>query len=354
MILVSGVLRLVAGQADDAVNSLPGANISGLKINSGYVPVEPKHGGKLFYLMFESQSKPSTGCTCLAPSISYPLHICISRACNQVPAIADHLLQTSSPLRLAGIGLGDGWTDPLVQTKTNADYLRLHNRIGNDTAVAYNAQYPTYKALIDATRYEAATELGNLMLEEIVVAGHVGDVYDIRKSSDPTDPLSDALQKYFNKNADVRAALHADKHWDGCSVTPGLALIHDEEQSMISHLPNILAHGRVLLYNGGLLLFRTVCVPCVYADPDIKICNWLGTQAWAEDIDWPHRQEFNASSWRQWKVGSNAVGQVRAASNLTFVKVFDAGHMSPYDQRTTTHEMLLTFLSARVFGNVNE
>lgn len=46
--------------------------------------------------------------------------------------------------------------------------------------------------------YSAASVVGNDLLNALMTDAGVGDPYDIRKASDPTDPLQDALATYLN------------------------------------------------------------------------------------------------------------------------------------------------------------
>ena len=76
------------------------------------------------------------------------------------------------------------------------------------------------------------------------------------------------------------------------------------------------------------------------------ICNYLGNRAWTLNLDWSHNAEFNAAEEKDW---NNGAGLARTANGLTFLQVYDAGHMVPTDQPENALTMILTFLNGEAF-----
>ncbi|KJE88890.1 hypothetical protein CAOG_00464 [Capsaspora owczarzaki ATCC 30864] len=248
---------------------------------------------------------------------------------HYVPHIANYILQQTNTLNLAGIGIGNGWLSPYYQTGQNAKFLYEHGRITALERDAYDDSYVLYKALLDAKLYVPATVVGNAMLEALTLEGGIGDVYDINEKSDPTTPLNKALTKYLDSES-VKQKLQATQHkWVGCNNLPHLALIDDSERSSLKLLPGILAKIRVLLYNGGNDL----------------ICNYLGTAAYAAEINWPFQDQFNNAVNTTWYVDGVAAGWYKSASSLTKLVVNDASHMVPYSQPKNALAMLTSFIN---------
>lgn len=55
----------------------------------------------------------------------------------------------------------------------------------------------------------------------------------------------------------------------------------------------------------------------------------VGNKAWTLALDWPGNQGFNEAKdepWFSWTTAEEA-GQIRSFGNLTFLRVYDAGHM---------------------------
>jgi len=87
--------------------------------------------------------------------------------------------------------------------------------------------------------------------------------------------------------------------------------------SMSERMSNILNAGlEVLVYSG---------------DKDF-ICNWRGGEAWTEAVEWDHKDDFNRAEYEDWQAAGVSAGSLRSASNLKFLRVYDAGHMVPMNQ----------------------
>lgn len=80
-----------------------------------------------------------------------------------------------------------------------------------------------------------------------------------------------------------------------------------------------------------------------------------GNKAWTLLLPWSGYSSFNAASDLQWTYSSSSsgevvvAGEIRTASaasgsgSLTFLRVFDAGHMVPRDQPEAALRMLNAF-----------
>merc|ERR1711933_583255 len=86
----------------------------------------------------------------------------------------------------------------------------------------------------------------------------------------------------------------------------------------------------------------------IYAGDLDFICNWLGNQAWSLSLPWSGQKEFNSTQPVDWMVDGKAAGTIRQASgvtNMTFVRVFDAGHMVPMDQPKPSLALVDAFIT---------
>ena len=82
----------------------------------------------------------------------------------------------------------------------------------------------------------------------------------------------------------------------------------------------------------------------IYAGDVDFICNSLGNKAWTLDLDWSGKEQFNAEADKDWNGGA---GSVRTHAGLTFLTVFDAGHMVPSDQPEAALQMLDAFTTGQ-------
>jgi len=136
-------------------------------------------------------------------------------------AVLENNLNASNKINLQAIGVGDGWVDPLIQSRTYSEFLKSHGLISTVVADASVAIYDAYAALVDAHLFAEADVVGNDLLELLVVAAGNVDVYDIDyKNGDPTDPLQNQLQVILNK-PDVQKLLNAGtQQWQACADGP--------------------------------------------------------------------------------------------------------------------------------------
>ena len=84
----------------------------------------------------------------------------------------------------------------------------------------------------------------------------------------------------------------------------------------------------------------------IYAGDADFICNWIGNKKWVMKLNWKYKKNFAEVKDSKWtdKSGNKKFGECRTYKNLSFVRVFNAGHMVPYDQPEASYEMLSKWL----------
>ena len=156
------------------------------------------------------------------------------------------------------------------------------------------------------------------------------NVYDIRKTCDKSVLCYDTLQyieDYLNlpevqKKLGVEVNLYQSCNFD---VNKNFLFAGDWMKPYHKHVVDMLESGLPVL---------------VYAGDKDFICNWLGNQAWTEALPWSGHKNFTAAPLRDWKVGKRVAGKVKNHQHLTFLRVFEAGHMVPYDQPENSVDMV--------------
>ncbi|TPX14349.1 uncharacterized protein E0L32_005545 [Thyridium curvatum] len=160
------------------------------------------------------------------------------------------------------------------------------------------------------------------------------NVYDIRgpckDNSNLCYPQLGYISKYLNRK-DIMDALGAEvDSYDSCNfdINRNFLFQGDWMQPFHRLVPKLLDQIPVLIYAG---------------DADY-ICNWLGNQAWTEALEWKGKKAFNEAEVKDLLLASGSsssasgdkkrkeYGKVKASGNFTFMRIYDAGHMVPYDQ----------------------
>lgn len=83
----------------------------------------------------------------------------------------------------------------------------------------------------------------------------------------------------------------------------------------------------------------------IYAGDVDFICNYLGNKAWTYELEWKGKDAFQAADEHDWKGN----GLARSAEGLTFLQVYDAGHMVPSDQPVNALDMITIFVNGGEF-----
>ncbi|KAI9499237.1 Alpha/Beta hydrolase protein [Zychaea mexicana] len=234
--------------------------------------------------------------------------------------------------------IGNGWTEPRTQLKhyetyscaTDSEYKPLFDE--EECEKMRNAyprceklmtacyKFPSSLTCVPAYTYCERTQQGNFDATGL-------NPYDIRKNCTGDSGLCydeiDAIGKYANL-PEVRWEFGVDDdagEYSGCSDSVGyrFALTGDGAHDFSKQVAETLDESvRVLLYVG---------------DMD-WICNWFGNKAWSLNMEWPGKQGYGQAADEPWynEKTFKQAGEVRSHDGLTFLRVFDAGHMVPYDQ----------------------
>jgi len=85
----------------------------------------------------------------------------------------------------------------------------------------------------------------------------------------------------------------------------------------------------------------------IYAGDKDLICNHVGNRRWVDSLEWSGAAAWRQAADRDWSLpgASGASGSVATSGPLSFVRVFDAGHMVPMDQPEAALHMISRFVS---------
>lgn len=166
-------------------------------------------------------------------------------------------------------------------------------------------------------------------------AGNI-NVYDIRQpcTYPPLCYNMDPITKYLNQPS-VQRHLGVNKHWTSCD--PGAYApfeTKDFDFSYVYELPICLKQIPVLVYNGNYDL----------------IVDFYGQSEMLNGMTWNGKNGFNQASNVTWTVNGNSAGNSRTYGGLTYLVVFGAGHMVPYDQPINALDMINRFVKNQPFN----
>ncbi|KAI8369176.1 Alpha/Beta hydrolase protein [Choanephora cucurbitarum] len=251
--------------------------------------------------------------------------------------------------------IGNGWTEIRTQFKEYATYgctvdSPYKPLFDEETCEKMKNSYHQCKRLMDACyRFPSALTCipAEMNCERTQVAPFEKtglNIYDIRKPCVGDTGLCYDLkiEDYANRE-EVRESLGIDEEagkYQSCSDSVGYRFgqTGDSGIDYSPHVAETLEAGvKVLLYVG---------------DMDF-ICNWMGNLAWSLKMKWSGQQGYNEAPVEKWYsdlTGQHA-GDVRTFGNLTFLRVFDAGHMVPYDQPKNSLDFFNKWLNGLPLAN---
>ncbi|KAF0698424.1 Aste57867_10953 [Aphanomyces stellatus] len=271
---------------------------------------------------------------------------------HYVPAaaayIVDHQLNDNDDdasvvhINLQGIAIGNGLTDTVTQypmlvemaadpnayniTLVTPNELKQMREDANVVAeLVKRCQQPNEtQACLDTD------ELWDTTLLEPMTTNPTRNQYDFRQLCDPDcDDFGGAKTEAFLNQPWVRHRLGARKTFSWSNDTLLDAFDVDEEINAVQYVADVLARGvRVLVFAG---------------DADL-ICDWKGNDAWTKKLQWHGHHEFNAAPVVPLIVDGVWAGDVHATRLLSFVRVFNAGHMVAKDQPAVALALINRFL----------
>ena len=343
----------------------------------------PQYQGRAFYVTGEvcARSFASTGRTRASDFLSLQ-----SYAGHYVPAISAKIVEENAKgqqphINLKAMAIGNGLVEPLTQYGAYADYMHDNGLIEDATHDSVNAAYnatcapaivacqsdsarvvraalravagdQSFQGSLTAASPEltgspmscilAADVCNAAIVEPLLNAaaakeGHTVNVYDIRDECTHQPLCYDMsdLDAYMALPDVLDALGVAGRTWTECSTSVHLLLTDDWMQNLEVRIPNILAAGVHVL---------------VYAGNKDFICNVEGNRRWVDKMEWAGAEAFAAAPQRTWHVNGEAAGLSKSAGGLTFLEVYDAGHMVPMDQGERALDMLQRLVNNKPFS----
>jgi len=284
-----------------------------------------------------------------------------SYAGHYVPAITNRIWKNNKDaelkIPLAGLGIGNGLTNPEEQYKWYAEF-------GKDGCAAEGGHAPqslpkgettimkiatpactgaihlcnhgdpdpVTGKILNVTACLAATNLCNIFTEYPIEFTDLNP-YDVRIKCDKR-PLCydlDYVGDYLN-SADVQSQLGVSGKWGSCNKAVQLLFTGAGDYMVNFHelIPPMLEDGIEAL---------------IYAGEMDYLCNWCGNKAWAKKLEWKGKDAFNAASDDDYTLNGKVVGRLRSAQGFHFMQAYDAGHLMPMDKPDVALDMLNKFIS---------
>lgn len=269
------------------------------------------------------------------------------------------------PYKLKGLVIGNGWISPNDQALSYVPFAVQAGLTATDK--------PSWKPILHQ----------HMKCQELVAAANTDDTFGtnsvvdkecekilnvlLYQTLDPNAAKNDQCINMYDYTlrdsypscgmnwppglANVNPFLHQDEvmsnlnlinkvEWNECSGAVGTHLKARHSRPSIMLFPDLLAQVEILLFHGN----RDIICNYIGAEDMIKKLRWGGLTGFSSDIEpllWFHAGE--------------EAGYVKSDRNLTFINIFNASHMVPFD-RPEVSAALIDILNKRydvVDGKLN-
>jgi cathepsin A (carboxypeptidase C) len=265
-----------------------------------------------------------------------PFHISgESYAGHYIPVFASEILSHKNRnINLQSIAIGNGLTDAKTQyaqyrpMACGDDGSNYGPVLDESECQSMDNALPRCQSLVQGC-YDSqsvwncvpsAIYCNNALIGPFQRSGY--NVYDIREKCKDTANLCYTqtawIAEYLNQDHVISALGAEVSSYESCNTDVNRNFLFNGDWSKPYHLvvPDLLKKIPVLIYAG---------------DADY-ICNWLGNQAWTNELVWDGKEDFNGAKMTPLKVGSKQYGEVKSSGNFTFMRIYRASHMVPFNQ----------------------
>ncbi|KAG5979551.1 hypothetical protein E4U55_005033 [Claviceps digitariae] len=162
--------------------------------------------------------------------------------------------------------------------------------------------------------------------------------YDVRRDCKGSSLCYEELEyisQWLNKPEVMHALGVEVDSYDSCNfdINRNFLFQGDWMKPYFKLVPQILDQIPVLIYAG---------------DADF-ICNWLGNLAWTNKLEWSGHEGFKNAESKGITVASSKdgkdYGKLKSHGNLSFLQIYKAGHMTPFDQPEASLDFLNRWMS---------
>ncbi|KAF7795558.1 hypothetical protein EIP86_006720 [Pleurotus ostreatoroseus] len=262
-------------------------------------------------------------------------------------------------INLASVILANGITDPYTQMASVPEFAcdgpyAVYDDPEGPQCSALKSKVPTCQRLIQScynfnsrwTCVPAAAYCYSQLFGPLQQLGL--NLYDVRKKCDKAKD-GDLCYKQMEwidtwmNTPSIKKALGVNPQMDfqSCNMEVNQAFFGqgDGMHNSAALLPDLINDDIKLL---------------VYAGNADMMCNFIGNEAWVEKLEHKFHNDFVKSKSLPWMTLSSGriAGEVRSAGgdgftagNVTFVQVYEAGHMVPFDQSEAALDMFTRWIT---------
>jgi vitellogenic carboxypeptidase-like protein len=295
--------------------------------NDGYVKTEKELSEQFCYglLGFFDRHPEYRKCDLYITGESY--------AGKYIPNIAKTITELNKQLpddkkiRLVGLGLGDGWMYPKLQTQLQIDYGYEMGFVDTLQKKDVESMYNDFCKALESKDMKAAFNLGTNVSNAVLSYGGSPDIYDVRRWQDL--PITN-LKNYLLCD-EVKTAIHSHSVWMFADASSIVAerLINDLMADVTGLFPDLIKNYRMLFYTGNF---------------DMS-CGFTGTEQILQSWNYNGWTILKRKVWTETSLNfktniPQTQGYIKGIDNLTQCVIPDSGHQVPVAKPKVSRSMI--------------
>ena len=259
-----------------------------------------------------------------------------SYAGKYIPSLAYEILTSASGstiIPLAGIGIGNAWTDPINQM-VYGEYSLAAGIVDFSSFNTIHQWELQAMQFMYKKQYMEANDIINTIESYIQSFNATGGVFiNNYNQYFPNVPILEyygLTEAWLNLDSTKQLySVSLDHNFNLCSGEINNWWSNDIPQSVADKLAYVLNYLPVLLYNGA---------------DDIEV-NTAGVLNFIGQLPWSGVPLFRKAQRQIWMTKEGVAGNVVIGGNLTFATVYKAGHIVPFDQPKSAIDMITRWTS---------
>ena len=246
---------------------------------------------------------------------------------------------------LAGLAIGDGWTDPYSQLSAYPSMMFDISAADSTERAIVQEYVDTTRALIDSGEmYEAFTVWDRMINGDIFpypnYFHNISGSNDYDNFMNTNSPPELSYYYTFLNSPATRTGLHVgNASFGGHSHDCEMALLNDFMVSFRPEVELLMENYKVLIYSGQL---------------DVIIGAAL-TETMISQLEWTGRAAFQRTKKSVWRINSSdkeVAGYVKQHGLFTQAVVRGAGHLVPFDQPQRALDLITRWVENVPFPNI--
>jgi vitellogenic carboxypeptidase-like protein len=237
---------------------------------------------------------------------------------------------------LAGIAVGNGFTDADTQTQTQADVAWSLGLIDhNQKMVAESMQLEIMEAVRNKA-WKMSRTLSDALNAFIINASSTSTLEDVRRNLGYDG--HDAVDAFVNQPHVKRSLNVPNITWTSCSDDVDEILGPDIMKSVKNLVIDLVNNDLISLFYAGQF--------------DVE-CGAASNDAWISTMKFNKREEFYLQPRQVWRVAGRAAGFWRGFEGkgpLMQLVIRNTGHMVPHDNPLIGQLMIEKFIQVKVLG----